>query len=89
MTVFPSALIRRLKASPMPRHRIADELGVPKHIGTMLQRKARHLTPPHVVERRRKGQKHEVEYRLRPAVAGEKAGTIFEVDVFEDLGQYT
>lgn len=82
MTVFPAALINRLKAGPMPRHRIADELGVLKHIGTMLQREARRLSPPHVVERRNKGQKHEVEYRLRPAVSGEKAGTIYEVDVF-------
>jgi hypothetical protein len=75
-------LLARLIAGPIKRHVIVDEIGVPKGIRYILQRESRKLRSPYVVERRLRGQKHQVEYRLRPATIGETAGQVNEVDEF-------
>jgi len=79
MPELPEDLIGRLLTGPVRRHRIADELGVKKGVSAALKRHVGQMETPHVIERHRKGRRYEVDYRLRPADAGEEPGRIIEM----------
>jgi hypothetical protein len=64
---------------PVRRHLIAEALGIKRGVSATLLRHARQLEAPHVLERRHKGRKHEVEYHLRRAGPGEDPARIREV----------
>jgi hypothetical protein len=81
MATLTDELIAELTTAPMHRTRIVDALGIKRGIADILRRTSRRLSPPHVVERRNKGERYEVEYFLRPA-GREKAGQIIEVERF-------
>lgn len=74
-----SELISRLKKYFVPRCEIAKELDRKTGIARMLLNTAKKLEPPHVVERRYKGQQFKVEYHLRPTKPGEDPEPIVEV----------
>lgn len=79
MSEFPDWLLSRVIRDRALRCDIAKVLGIKKGVATILQREARKQHPPHLVERRHKGQPLKVDYRLRSAKSGEQAGQIVEV----------
>lgn len=80
MAHLPPDILDRLLRGRVPRHEIAAALGIETGVRAALQAAARAMSPPHVVERRDKGQPQKVNYHLRPVGAGEEDGRLVEVD---------
>lgn len=79
MPQLSEQMLAQVIEKPVRRHHIAKALGVKTGISATLLRHAAQLDRPHVLERRHKGRKYEVEYHLRPAAPGEDPGRIREV----------